>query len=176
MIGGFELSHSLQPYAALAVVALMLAGFLRERFPTEVVALYDATRLGSAKDGALFLDDRLVFQNNDLQPARVVRYEDVVGVRSKRKFLGGREVEIDLNQGRATVTETLDFAARGDAAEYVERVLGQILAVGAQRTRPDPTGEGATDLGAVEAALERLVQLGRLAEADRQRMLDALGV
>ena len=39
MIGGFELSHSLQPYAALAVVALMFAGFLRERFPTEVVAL-----------------------------------------------------------------------------------------------------------------------------------------
>ena len=39
MIGGFEISHSLQPYAALAVVALMLAGFLRERFPTEVVAL-----------------------------------------------------------------------------------------------------------------------------------------
>lgn len=144
--------------------------------PDAVVALYDATRLGSAKDGAVFLEDRLVFQNNDLQPARTVRYEDVVGVRSKRKLLGGREVQIDLNRARATVTETLDFSGQPGAAEYVERFLQQALVVGARASQPpdDPTTGGATDRRAVEAALDRLVALGRLAEADRAAMLGVL--
>lgn len=153
-----------------------LADYAQDVDPADVVALYDATRLGSAKDGAVFLADRLVFQNNDLQPARTVRYEDVVGVRSKRKLLGGREVQIDLNRGRATVTETLDFSGQPGAAEYVERFLQQALAHGARVEAPasDPSAEGATDRRAVEAALDRLVALGRLADADRQRMLDAL--
>ena len=139
----------------------------------EVVALFDATRLGSAKDGAVFLADRFVFQNNDLQAARTVRYEDIVGVRSKRKLLGGREILIDLNRARATVTETLDFAAQPGAAEYVERFLQQALALGA-RPAPDPTAD-ATDRRAVEDALNDLVRLGRLTEADRVAMLEALG-
>ena len=152
-----------------------LADYAPDVDPAAVVALYDATRLGSAKDGAVFLADRLVFQNNDLQPARTVRYEDVVGVRSKRKLLGGREVEIDLNRGRATVTETLDFSGQPGAAEYVERLLQQVLAVGARAEASAPTAaDGATDRRAVEDALDRLVALGRLADADRQRMLDAL--
>ncbi len=140
-----------------------------------MLALYDATRLGSAKDGAVFLADRVVFQNNDLQPARTVRYEDLVGVRAKRKLLGGREVEIDLNRGRATVTETLDFSGQPGAAEYVERFLQQVLAEGVRPGAPpaDPTAD-ASDRQAVEAALDRLVALGRLTTADRQRMLDAL--
>lgn len=150
-----------------------LRDYARDLHPEDVVALYDATRLGSAKDGALFLADRLVFQNNDLQPARTVRYEDVVGVRSKRKLLGGREIQIDLNRGRATVTETLDFSGQPGAAEYVERFLQQAMIHGAQRPAEAPAG--ATDRRAVEEALDRLVALGRLAEADRQRMLDALG-
>ena len=152
-----------------------LADYAPDVDPAAVVALYDATRLGSAKDGAVFLADRLVFQNNDLQPARTVRYEDVVGVRAKRKLLGGREVQIDLNRGRATVTETLDFSGQPGAAEYVERLLQQVLTVGARAEPPAPdTAEGATDRRAVEEALDRLVALGRLADADRQRMLDAL--
>ena len=140
--------------------------------PDEVLALYDATRLGSAKDGALFLVDRLVFQNNDLQAARTVRYEDIVGVRSKRKLLGGRALEIDLNRARATVTETLDFSGQPGAVEYVERFLQQALLHGASRPPADPTG--GTDRRAVGDALDRLVALGRLTDADRQRMLDAL--
>ncbi|MDT0630870.1 hypothetical protein RQM47_12285 [Rubrivirga sp. S365] len=139
--------------------------------PGDVVALYDATRLGSAKDGALFLADRLVFQNNDLQAARVVRYEDVVGVRVKRKLLGGREVQIDLNRGRATVTETLDFSGQPGAAEYVERALTQVLAQG---VRPAPAAPGGTDRAAVADALDRLVERGDLTDADRDRMLAAL--
>lgn len=150
-----------------------IGDYARDLDPADVLALYDATRLGSAKDGALFLDDRLVFQNNDLQPARTIRYEDVVGVRSKRKLLGGREIEIDLNRARATVTETLDFSGQPGAAEYVERFLQQVLAHGVRRPEPAPTG--GTDRRAVEEALDRLVALGRLTDADRQRMLDALG-
>ena len=147
-----------------------LADYAPEVEPADVLALYDATRLGSAKDGAVFLADRLVFQNNDLQPARTIRYGDIVGVRSKRKLLGGREIQIDLNRARATVTETLDFSGQPGAAEFVERFLQQALALGAA---PAASASG-TDRRAVEAALDQLVAVGALAEADRQRMLDAL--
>ncbi|MEM6328358.1 MAG: hypothetical protein AAF791_14690, partial [Bacteroidota bacterium] len=63
-----------------------LADYARDVREADVLALYDATRLGSAKDGALFLSDRFVFQNNDLQTPRAVRYEDIVGVGSKRQL------------------------------------------------------------------------------------------
>lgn len=133
-----------------------------------VVALYDATRLGSAKDGALFLADRVVFQNNDLQAARTVRYQDIVGVRSRRKLLGGREVELDLNQGRATTTATLDFSGQPGAAEYVERFFEQALAASVSGPAPRQRREGETDRAAVEAALDDLRASGRLsAEDDR---------
>jgi hypothetical protein len=147
--------------------------------PADVLALYDATRLGSAKDGALFLADRVVFQNNDLSAARTVRYDDLVGVRQTRSFLGGRGVEMDLNRARATVTETLDFSARPGAAEYVERFLHEAML---NASRPDeattpvppPADAAETDTDAVEAALDALVRAGRLAADDRRRMLDAL--
>jgi len=149
-----------------------LADYADDVEPADVLALYDATRLGSAKDGAVFLADRFVFQNNDLSPSRTVRYEDVVGVRSKRKLLGGREIVIDLNRARATVTETLDFSGQPGAAEYVERFLQQVLVHGT-RAAPPPAASG-TDRRAVEEALDRLVHLGRLTEADRASMLDVL--
>ncbi|PAP77637.1 hypothetical protein [Rubrivirga marina] len=172
-----DLGLYVAPDLPAAKLRAALADYAPEVDPDAVVALYDATRLGSAKDGAVFLDDRLVFQNNDLQPARTIRYEDIVGVRAKRKLLGGREVQIDLNRARATVTETLDFSGQPGAAEYVERFLQQVLAVGVrpEAPAPDPTADGGTDHLAVAEALDRLVALGRLAEADRQRMLDALG-
>ena len=67
----------------------------------DVVALYDATLLGSGKDGALFLADRIVFQNNDLQPAYDVKYEDLVEIELKKKMMGGRTIELMVNRGRA---------------------------------------------------------------------------
>lgn len=142
----------------------------------DVLALYDATRLGSAKDGALFLADRLVFQNNDLEAARTVRYDDLVGVRQTRGFLGGRGVEMDLNRARATVTETLDFSAHPGAAEYVERFLHEAML---HASRPEPgthpvEDAAATDVAAVAAALDALVRAGRLAPSDRRRLLDCL--
>lgn len=171
-----DLGLYVAPDLPAAKLRAALADYAPEVDAVDVIALYDATRLGSAKDGAVFLADRLVFQNNDLQPARTVRYEDVVGVRAKRKLLGGREVQIDLNRGRATVTETLDFSGQPGAAEFVERFLQQVLAVGARPAAmppSDPTADG-TDRRAVEDALDQLVRLGRLTEADRQRMLDAV--
>ncbi len=155
--------------------------------PGSVLALYDATRLGSAKDGALFLADRLVYQNNDLTPAQTVRYEDIVRVDEKRLFLGGRKVEIDVNQGRATTTHALDFSARADAAEFVARFLQEAMlasarADAAESLRPEAAPElgerarttAGSDLRAVERALADLRAAGTLADADHRRLLAAL--
>ena len=139
--------------------------------PEAVLALYDATRLGSAKDGAVFLADRVVFQNNDLQSPRPIRYEDIVGVESKRKLLGGRSVDVDLNRGRATVTESIDFSGQPGAAEYVERFLREAMLRSVRQVARPASG---TDRAAVAAALDRLVERGQLDAADRRRMLDAL--
>lgn len=154
-----------------------LSDYAREVEPEDVMALYDATRLGSAKDGAVFLADRVVFQNNDLQTPRPLRYEDIVGVQSRRKLLGGRSVDVDLNRGRATVTETIDFSGQPAAAEYVERFLREAMlrSVRQHTDLPPEAPSGGTDRRAVEDALNELVGLGRLSLADRQRMLDALG-
>ncbi len=143
--------------------------------PDEVLALYDATRLGSAKDGALFLADRLVFQNNDFEPPQTVRYADVVRVDAKRQLLGGRKVVLDVNEARATVTHELDFSARGEAAEYVARFLHEAMLASARREDPRAErGEAETDGAAVAEALAALVREGKLTEPDRRRMLAAL--
>ncbi len=135
-----------------------------------VLALYDATRLGSGKDGALFLDDRFVFQNNNLEASRTIRYDDIVRVHAKRRLLGGREVEVDVNQGRATVTESIDFSGRSDAAEYVERFLKEAMLA----SMSGESNASSTDLPAVHQALDRLVGDGLLANDDRTKMLNAL--
>ncbi|HEX8299882.1 MAG TPA: hypothetical protein VF594_12040 [Rubricoccaceae bacterium] len=140
----------------------------------DVLALYDATRLGSAKDGALFLNDRVVFQNNALHAPRAVRYADLVGVRQTRSLLGGRSIEMDLNRARATVTESLDLSAHPGAAEYVERFLHEaMLAAGDPET--DSGGVNATDIEAVTTALDALVARGVLSLEDRDRMVHVIG-
>ncbi len=153
-----------------AKLAAALRDYARDVTPGDVRALYDATRMGSAKDGALFLADRLVFQNNSLQQPRTVRYDDLVGVRQTRSFLGGRAVEMDLNRARATVTETLDFSAHPGAAEYVERFLHEAMLSAAQ---PE-TLAATTDAAAVAEALAALVRAGRLTPPDLERLLGAL--
>lgn len=149
--------------------------YAREVASTSVLALYDATRLGSAKDGALFLADRLVYQNNDLTPAQTIRYEDIVRVAEKRLFLGGRKVELDVNQGRATTTHALDFSARADAAEFVARFLNEAMLASARadagRASSASTG---TDVEAVARVLEGLRDAGTLAEEDHQRLMETL--
>lgn len=153
-----------------AKLAAAIGDYARDVQPAGVLALYDATRMGSAKDGALFLADRLVFQNNDLQQPRTVRYDDLVDVRQTRGFLGGRAVEMDLNRARATVTETLDLSAHPGAAEYVERFLREAMLSAAE---PEPAG-GGTDVAAVTEALAALVRSGQLGPADHERLLSAL--
>lgn len=153
--------------------------------PARVVALFDATRMGSAKDGALFLADRFVFQNHNFQTPRTVRYADVVGVRQTRSLLGGRAVELDLNRGRATVTERLDVSGRPGAAEFLERALHEVmLRAHADDAREETPAEALeetaaetprTERAAVRAALDALVARGALAPTDRDRMLGALG-
>ena len=93
----------------------------------DVVALYDATLFGSAKDGAVMTAERIVFQNTDLQPAQEMRYDDIVNVSRKKRLLGGAKVVVDLNAGQATVTHTIDFSGKGAAAQYVARFLHEAM-------------------------------------------------
>lgn len=164
-----------------------LRDYAPEIEPGSVLALYDATRLGSAKDGAVFLADRLVYQNNDLTPAQTIRYEDIVRVSEKRLFLGGRKVELDVNQGRATTTHALDFSGRTEAAEYVARFLQEAMLTSARAAetasrRPPaepPSGTSqrtpaGSDIAAVEQALSELRSTGALADADYNRLRAAL--
>lgn len=153
----------------------------------EALALYDATLTGNAKDGAVFTADRFVYQNSDLSPAQEIRYDDIVGVKSKRKLLMGKKVHVDVNRGRATVTSVVDFSGKPDAADHVARFLYEAMMysieVGAGETdvaqaarwqaAPEP-GLGETDVAAVREALEGLVTRGRLSPRDRDAMLRAL--
>ena len=152
----------------------------------DVLALYDATRLGSAKDGALFCADRLVYQNNNLSSPRTVHYDDIVRVEAKKLFLGGRRLELDVNEARATVTERLDFSAHAEAAAFVERFLREVVLLSTDPDRSAPSAAtpeadgaspdvgGVTDVGVVEESLEDLVQAGLLAGQDRDRMMEVL--
>lgn len=145
----------------------------------EVVALYDATILGSAKDGAVFTADKIVFQNTDLHPAQEMRYDDIVGVSSKKRLLGGMKVLVDHNAGQATVTHTIDFSGKGEAAVYVTRFLHEAMmarsGIETEVGEDEGRGEGETDRVSVEAALSRLVATGRLTREDYSRMIRALG-
>ena len=140
----------------------------------DVLALYDATLMGSAKDGALFTADRVVFQNNDLESAHHVRYADLVGV--KRKLIGGRRVLIDVNRGRATLQLSMDFSGKSGAAEFVARFLQEAMWRGADRemaaARDEETVD--TDVAAVRAALEELVRRRQLAPDDFDRLVEVL--
>lgn len=162
-----------------------LRDYASEVEPGAVLALYDATRLGSAKDGAVFLADRLVYQNNDLTPAQTIHYEDIVRVTEKRLFLGGRKVELDVNQGRATTTHALDFSGRAEAAEYVARFLQEAMLASARAAETQPTPGASSsdasrrtaagsDIEAVEHALTELRTTGALADADYRRLRAAL--
>ncbi len=140
-----------------------------------VLALYDATLLGGAKDGALFGAERFVFQNNDLQEPQAVRYADVVRVEEKRKLLGGRKVHLSVNRGRSTFELIMDFSGKPEAAAHVARFLQEaMLHEPARHDEPAAAEEGATDRAAVARALRRLREDGRLSPADFERLLAAL--
>ena len=162
--------------------------------PERVLALYDATLTGNAKDGALFTADRLVFQNTNLEAPQTVRYRDLVGVKTKRRLLGGKKVLLKVNRGRATFDLTIDFSGAAEAADYVADFLEEAMHQSAAREMtsagedaeteanekattgadPDPPGTSATDALAVRRALDALRAEGKLTDADYRRLLAVL--
>ncbi len=148
----------------------------------EVVALYDATLMGSAKDGALFMADRFVFQNNNLEPAYEVHYHDLVQVEPEKKMLGGKRLKLTINRGRATINLELDFSGRAKAAPFVSRLLEDILyrTIDAEMAREPitaadlPREDGKTNVRIVEETLIALVKDGSLSEDDFREMMRVL--
>ncbi len=144
--------------------------------PEDVLALYDCTLMGSAKDGAVFTTESLTYQNNDLEPPQTIRYTDIVNLNIKKRFLGGRELEMDVNRANATVTHTLDFSGQPDAAEYVARFLHEAMLYSVHEAEKDPPGYSTTgsDLTVVNEALKDLRDAGLLSVRDYHRILEVL--
>ncbi len=149
----------------------------------EIIVLYDATLMGSAKDGALFMNDRFVFQNNNLEPAYEVKYDDLVAVELKKKMMGGQRLLLSVNRGRATIEMELDFSGKAKAAPYVARLLEDILfrTTEAEMERgpirgagPEFSGDGKTDIRIVEETLIALVREGSLSEEDFRELMRVL--
>ena len=152
----------------------------------EVVALYDATLMGSAKDGALFMADRLVFQNNNLEPAYEIRYDDLVAVELKKKMMGGQRLHLSVNRGRATIDHELDFSGKAKAAPYVARLLEDIMfrtteeemaresKLDARDRSTSSRGGDHTDIRIVEETLIALVRDGSLSQDDFREMMRTL--
>ena len=145
---------------------------------SEVLALYDATLLGSAKDGAVFLSDRFIFQNNDLQPAYEVRYEDIVEIEVKKKLMGGSRLLLSVNRGRATIPIEVDFSGKTKAVPYVERFLQEamhrITDMELSTNRASSSSADQTNTRAVEEALIELVDQGFLSRDDYRKMMQVI--
>lgn len=144
----------------------------------EVLALYDATLLRNAKDGAVFTASGFTFQNNDLEAPQTIAYADIVSVEAEKKLLGGRRVHVTVNRGRATIDLVMDFSGRPGAARHVVEFLSEAMMAGVTlRTEigAEPTEVVETDLSAVRAALRKLHTERVLSSADLRRLLDALG-
>jgi hypothetical protein len=142
--------------------------------PADVLALYDATLSGTAGDGALFTADRVVFQNNDLQSAQTVRYQDLVGVDAASRWwgLGGKRVDLTVNRGRATFDLSIDCSGTPDAAAYIADFLHAAMLKDVDLDADEAAEE--TDLEAVRRALNRLRSQNKLTDEDLERLLTVL--
>lgn len=143
----------------------------------DVLALYDATLSGNAKDGVVFAVDRFVFQNSNLDSPQTIRYPDVVAVDAKRQWLGlgGRKVDLKVNRGRATFDLSIDFSRHPAAAEYVARFLDDaMLRDPALATAGPEAPDAGTDVKAVQQALDQLRSSGQLTEGDYTRLMQVL--
>ena len=144
-----DLIHELIPhaphmglYVAPNIPADKLLNALRDYAPSmppgEVVALYDATLMGSAKDGAVFATDQFIFQNNDLEPAHVVRYQDLVRVDKKRGLFKGAKIYLEINRGRATFDLKLDLSGKPKAMEFLYRFLYEAMLLPVEQASASP--------------------------------------
>ncbi len=134
--------------------------------PEDVIALYDGTLLGNGKDGAVFLDDRLIFQNSDFEPAQTVCYRDLVLLGTKQSRLRGTYIEMEVNRGRATFSAKLDLSKHPDSLEYIERLLQKVMLL------PESSISNETDWNVVSRVLEGLRSSGKLTEADFRRLMN----
>ncbi len=142
---------------------------------SDVLALYDATLLGGAKDGAVFTSKSFVFQNTDLDEPKTIRYEDIVRVHTKRSFLSGRKVVLDVNSGgRATVEMVVDFSGKPKAAEFVAKFLYEAMLTSmtdsASEFTQGPSGD--TDVTALGRTLLMLIERDMLSEEDFSRIME----
>lgn len=139
-----------------------------------VLALYDATLMGTGGNGATFTSDHLVFKNHAFQSVHTVRYQDLVGVETASRWLGlgGKEVQLTVNRGRATFDLTMDFSGAPEAADYVAEVLHEVMIQGVDLD--ESTGSVETNVEAVRRALDRLRSEQKLSDGDYDRLLHVL--
>ncbi len=142
----------------------------------EILALYDSTVLGSAKDGAVFTATHFVFQNYALSQVHEVRYADIVEVKRKKPILRGPKVEIGVNRGRALFHVSLDFSGKPEAASFIERFLeaAMLQPSSAEEALSFETTPHGTNLSYVRQELSRLVREEYLAENDFERLMQVL--
>ncbi len=143
-----------------------LKEFASEVSPREVLALYDATRMGTGGDGIVFTREALYYQNHNLQQPQRIPYRDIVGAEVVHSFLKGTRLRVLVNPGRATVAHELDFSAHPKAATYVKQFLDEIAML---QEIPERAEE--TDWEAVREALQSLREQGRLSSEDFERIL-----
>lgn len=134
--------------------------------PEDVLALYDGTFLGNGRDGAVFLEDRLIFQNSDLEPSQTVYYQNIVLVESSKSRLRGAYIGMDVNRGRATFSMSLDVSRHPRSLEYMEKFLRRVMLLS------DSPDSAETDWGTVSKVLDELRSRGSLTEADYQRLME----
>ena len=139
--------------------------YAKEVHPEDIVALYDGTFLGNGRDGIVFLEDCLVFQNSDLEPSQIIHYRDIVFVDSRRSKLRGASIEMEVNRGKATFSVKLNLSKHPQSLEYIEKLLQQFLLL------PEPFASGETDWDAVTQALDRLRSEGNLTDSDYTRLM-----
>lgn len=136
------------------------------------LALYDATRFGTGRSGALFGPAHFCFQNLIEAPQRVA-YTDLIRIEPKKSLLGGRRLVLTINRARATFEHELDFSARADALPYIERFLKRALAVSSDAEAAALSGEQDDD---VERAVQTLeMQQASLTDAQVARLRRLVG-
>ena len=134
----------------------------------DILALYDNTWLGNAKDGIVFTTRYLVFQNSDFDKPRKIRYGDIVRAEIQRGRLGGAALQLDVNSGHATVTEVMDFGARPKALEYVHRFILEVMLLADEEIGAPAASTNWTE---VKSALRRLLDDGKLTQEDFNRIM-----
>ncbi len=135
--------------------------------PSEVLALFDATLIGSARDGMVLAADRVVFQNHNLEAPQEIRYSEIVEVGTRRGPFRGTRLVLHVNRGHATFETELNVSAKPEVARYLRKFFEESM------LRPD-TGDAMTDWVRVTDALEALHQEGSLSDPDLRRLLGDL--